>query len=344
MEASYGRSIDGITIMDYLGLSAVEQRVYDNKVQDELVAALMIKGCKYNSLREWLKNQQLAPGTECAYPKTSSGAVKLIDNGNWGKETGDGKRRGHNNPRKQEASEEDIIGSHVHDNNEDDDDETETMKHVMATIGSTGIEHRNAYEPIQNKEEFDDESIGEVVGSITTTIDRLPNIPEQDRYKIIDHTDSIYDDIRDLKDRDHGLSISDRLELECEYFTGGGMTHGPGCDFHPQFNPHEEREHIRRMTFEPSPSSDFLVSLKVLLHRLALLRPEEEYDTTKMEKDLNTAGIACVTDLYNGMTKNGPADDYGDIADYDGIANKYKEHDIPRLNDITVIYLRGMAQ
>ena len=326
--------------MDYLGLSAVEQRVYDNKVQDKLVAALMIKGCKYNSLREWLKNQQLAPGTgtECAYPKTSSGAVKLIDNGNWGKETGDGKRRGHNNPRKQEASEEDIIGSHVHDNNEDDDDETETMKHVMATIGSTGIEHRNAYEPIQNKEEFDDESIGEVVGSITTTIDRLPNIPEQDRYKLVDHTHFIYDDIRDLKDRDHGLSISDRLELECEYFTGGGMSHGPGCDFHPQLYPHEEREHARRMKFEPSPNSDSLISLKVLLHRLALLGEEEKCDATKMENDLNTAGIACVTDLYNAMTKNRIT------ADYEGIANKYKEHGIPRLNDITVIYLRGMAQ
>ena len=180
------------------------------------------------------------------------------------------------------------------------------MKHVMATIGSTGIEHQNAFEPIQNKEEFDDESIGEVVGSITTTIDKLPNIPEQDLYTLVDHTHSIYDDIRDLKDRDHGLSISDRLELECEYLTGGGMTHGPGCDFHPQLYPHEEREHIRRMTFEPSPSSDSLVSLKVLLHRLALLRPEEEYDTTKMEKDLNTAGIAVtgwIMEIYKELSK-----------------------------------------
>ena len=118
LEANYGKfiSMKSITIMDYFRLSALEQRVYDNKVQDELVAALIIKGCKYNSLWEWLKNQQLAPGIECAYPKTSSGAVELIDNGNWGKETTDGKRRGHNNSRKQESSGEDIIGSHVHDN------------------------------------------------------------------------------------------------------------------------------------------------------------------------------------------------------------------------------------
>ena len=99
--------------------------------------ALMIKGCKYNRLQEWLKNQQLAPGTECAYPKTSSGAVKLIDNANWSKETAEGKRRGHNNSRKQESSGVDIIGSHVHDNDKDSEIETETMKHVMATVRYT---------------------------------------------------------------------------------------------------------------------------------------------------------------------------------------------------------------
>ena len=65
----------GITIMDYLALPALEQGIYDSKVQDELVAALMIKRCKYNNLREWFKNQQLAQGTECAYPQTSSRAV-----------------------------------------------------------------------------------------------------------------------------------------------------------------------------------------------------------------------------------------------------------------------------
>ena len=99
------------------------------------------------------------------------------------------------------------------------------MKHMMATVGSTGIEHQNAYESIRNEDEFDDESIGEVVGSITTTTDRLPNIPEQDRYELIDHTNSIYDDIRNLKYRGGGISISKKLEIECKYFTGGAMAH-----------------------------------------------------------------------------------------------------------------------
>ena len=60
-------------------------------------------------------------------------------------------RRGHNNQRRQESSGGDFIGSYVHDNDKDHDDETEseTMKHAMATVKSTGMEHQNAYESIR---------------------------------------------------------------------------------------------------------------------------------------------------------------------------------------------------
>ena len=75
------------------------------------------------------------------------------------------------------------------------------MKYVMATVGSTGIEHRSVYESIRNEEEFDNKNFGEAVGSITIITDRLPSIPEQDRYELIDHTASIYDDIRNLRSR-----------------------------------------------------------------------------------------------------------------------------------------------
>ena len=73
-----------------------------------------------------------------------------------------------------------------------------------------------------------------------TITDRLPNIPEQDQYKLFDHTASIHDDIRNLRSQGGGLSISERLEIECEYFKGGDMTHTLGCDFHPQPYPQEE--------------------------------------------------------------------------------------------------------
>ena len=102
------------------------------------------------------------------------------------------------------------------------------MNHVMATVGSTEIEHQNAYESIRNEEEFVDESIGEVIGLIMNITDRLPNIPEQDRYELIDHTDSIYDDIRNLKDRGGGMLIRERLENECGHSTGGAMAHSLG--------------------------------------------------------------------------------------------------------------------
>ena len=230
--------------------------------------------------------------------------MKLIDNRNWGKEIADGRRRGHSNSRKQESSGEDIIGSHVHGNDKDSRNETETMKHVMATVGLTGIEHQ-----IRNEEEFDDEIIGEVVGSITTVTDRLPNIPEQDQYELNDNTASIYDDIRNLKDRGGGMSISKRLEIGCGYFTGGAMAHSLGCDFHPLPYPQEEREHARRIKHGPSPNSKSLVSLKIILHRLVIL-VGREYNTAQMEDDLNRIGIACVTDLYNMMTKNRGDDEY----------------------------------
>ena len=108
----------------------------------------------------------------------------------------------------------------------------------------------------------------------------------------------MYDDVRNLKDQGGGLSISERLEMECEYYTEGAMSHSLGCDFYPQLYPQEEREHARRAKFGPSPNSESLVSLKVLLNRLVLLL-EGECDATRMENDLNTIGIACVTNLYD---------------------------------------------
>ena len=38
---------------------------------------------------------------------------------------------------------------HMYNNDKDNGNETETIKPVMATIGSTGIEHQNGYESIR---------------------------------------------------------------------------------------------------------------------------------------------------------------------------------------------------
>ena len=57
-----------------------------------------------------------------------------------------------------------------------------------------------------------------------------------------------------------------------------------------------------------------------------------------MEEDLNRIGIACVSDLYNTMTKK-----RGDV-EYDIITKKYEERGIPQLSNKTIIYLRRMAE
>ena len=116
------------------------------------------------------------------------------------------------------------------------------------------------------------------------------------------------------------------------------MAHTFACDFHPGPYPQEEREHTRRTKYEPSLDSDTLTSLKVILQRLMILGVDDGYSAVEMEKHLNKIGIACVTDLYNMMTK-----DYN-LIDYETITRKFEEHGIARLKDKTIMYLPGMAE
>lgn len=295
----------------------------------------------------YIVNQQLASGNDSAYLKTANNAARRIDNGTWGKEQGapngnNGKSNGGNEGsgkrQNQRSSNDEVMGSHVHYELESDEEESindVNYEHIMATIGSTGTEHRNAFEPIETEEEFDDESIGEIVGAITTVHNKLINIPEEDHYQLVDHESKTYDDIRNLAERQDSMSISERHEMECEYLTGGGMEHGFGCDFHPQLYPKEEREHARRLVFPPSPNNDSVTSLQVLLHRLNMLI-DDGYGAEAMEDDLKTIGVTSVSALYNIMSQ-------GNAIDYETMTKKFNDHGLPRLKDWTIIYMRGMA-
>uniref|UniRef100_A0A7S4AWG0 Uncharacterized protein n=1 Tax=Pseudo-nitzschia australis TaxID=44445 RepID=A0A7S4AWG0_9STRA len=313
----------------------------------------MIQGCKYPALRQWIVNQQLATGNDSAYPETANDAARLIDNGTWGKEQGapsgnngnsNGGNHGSGKRQNQRSSTEEVVGSHVRYDDSNDEDEDDigdeenfdaNFNHIMATIGSTGAEQRNAFEPIETEEDFDDESMGEIVGAITAVPTRLVNIPEEDHYELVDHENKTYDDIRNLVDRQPGMSISERHEMECEYLTGGGMEHGFGCDFHPQLYPKEEREHARRIAFPPSPNNESVLSLQVLLHRMNVL-VNDGYDAEAMQDDLKVIGVTSVSELYNIMTKGGNVD-------YDTMTKKFNKNGLPRLKDKTIIYMRGMA-
>ena len=118
---------DSRTPDDYFTLSKSDRQRYDNQASHRIIATLMIQGCKYPSLRQWLVNQQLASGDDSAYPKTSNDAVRLIDNGTWGEEQGapsngnNGKHQGSNNGgggnsgrQNQKSNNDKVAGSHVH--------------------------------------------------------------------------------------------------------------------------------------------------------------------------------------------------------------------------------------
>jgi len=348
---------DGRVPEDYFNCSKSDRKKYDKQALDRIIATLMIQGCKYPALRQYLVNQQLATGNDSAYPKTANDAARLIDDGTWGKEHGapsgngnhgnsNGGNHGSGKRQVQRSSTEEVVGSHVRYEDSDAEDEDgvnddknfdddANFNHIMATIGSTGAEHRNAFEPIETEEDFDEESIGEIVGAITTVPNRLVNAPEEDHYELVDHESKTYDDIRNLADRQPGMSISERHEMECEYLTGGGMTHGFGCDFHPQLYPKEEREHARRIAFPPSPNNESVVSLQVLLHRLNMLI-NDGYGADAMQDDLKAIGVENVSGLFNIMTKDGNVD-------YETMTKKFEQHGLPRLKDKTIIYMRGMA-
>jgi hypothetical protein len=61
-------SADDKTLIQYLGMTAIEKRTYDKQVQDLLVAVLMIEGCKSKPLKDHLKNNHL----------TNSGVVHTL--------------------------------------------------------------------------------------------------------------------------------------------------------------------------------------------------------------------------------------------------------------------------
>uniref|UniRef100_A0A7S4ER48 Uncharacterized protein n=1 Tax=Pseudo-nitzschia australis TaxID=44445 RepID=A0A7S4ER48_9STRA len=337
---------DSRTPDDYFTLGKSDRQRYDNQALDRIIATLMIQGCKYPSLRHWLVNHQLASGDDSAYPKTANNSARLIDNGTWGEEQGapngnNGKGNGGNNGngkrQNQRSNNQEAVGLHVHydSKQEEEPDDDDHYKHIMATINRTGVKHRNSFEPIETEDEFDDESMCEIVGAITAVQDRLVNIPEEDHYHLVDNESKTYDDIRNLADRKHGMSISERHEMECEYLTGGGMEHGFGCDFHPQLYPKEEQEHARRSAFPSSPNNESVVSLQVLLHRLNMLI-NDGYCAEAMQYDLKAIGVTSVSELYNIMTKGGNVD-------YDTMTKKFNRHGLPRLKDKTIIYMQGMA-
>ena len=160
---------DSKSLVDYLGMDMKDKKYYDKKVQDLIVSVLMIEGCKSKPLRDHLKNQYLTGNVDC-YPKLSSKAFEMIDNFVSDEVTAPNANKGRNKGGKnqQHKKQDDAVaGAHVHqeEGSADDSNEepaTDTRALVLAAVVDNGIIHRNAFEPISSRDEFEDEDMGEV--------------------------------------------------------------------------------------------------------------------------------------------------------------------------------------
>ena len=116
-----------------------------------MVAILIIKGCKYKSLRTWLAQQQLSPNTVCAYPVTVNTALEMIKKGQWIEDhrmTGTGTSS--NRRKKKDKDKTDrAVGRIIH-NEEDTQEEAVIMKHVLVMVdsNSNAVECHNSFDPI----------------------------------------------------------------------------------------------------------------------------------------------------------------------------------------------------
>ena len=160
---------DSKSLIDYLTMDLKDKKYYDKKVQDLIVSVLMIEGCKSKPLRDHLKNQFLTGNVDC-YPQLSSKAFEMIDNfasdetnapnPNKNRNRGGGKNQQH---QKQDDA---VAGAHVHQDEEAANDVEEpasdTRALVLAAVADNGIIHRNAFEPISSRDEFEEEDMGEV--------------------------------------------------------------------------------------------------------------------------------------------------------------------------------------
>jgi hypothetical protein len=151
---------DSKSLVDYRGMDKKGKKVYDKKVRDLLVLVLMIEGCKSKPLRDHLKNKYLTGNVDC-YPKLSSKAFEMINNFVSDEvipSPAKNRNRG-NKDRQFKKQDEAVAGAHVH---QDKETAIDTKALVLAAVVDNGTIHRNAFEPISSRDEFEDEDMGEV--------------------------------------------------------------------------------------------------------------------------------------------------------------------------------------
>ena len=80
MESILAAAQPAITLQAYVGMNEAAQRPYDILYKALIVTIIMTKGCNFDSLRKWLAQNQMIPGTQ-AYIIVSNKLVDMINNG-----------------------------------------------------------------------------------------------------------------------------------------------------------------------------------------------------------------------------------------------------------------------
>ena len=186
---------DGKKYADYVNMPANERKTVDAKVDDMLMARLMIEGSSQeNGISLHLKNQY-STGSKSCYPETLSDAVGMIDNYDTGAAT---KRRPHNSKSDNDRGTDDnIAGAHVSDNpngdnsygNVDDDsnygdDDMSDDDTVDDTVDGTTDDKQNVVEA-----PTDDPNIAPTSNSmaaILAAVENDPMLDDPNQYESLD--------------------------------------------------------------------------------------------------------------------------------------------------------------
>ena len=183
---------------DYVSMPANEQLNVDAKVDNMLMARLMIEGSsEENGISLHLKNQYSEGSKDC-YPETLSDAVGMIDNYDGGVAT---KTRHHNHRSDNNREPEDnIAGAHVSDTPNDDnsyeDDDGDSYAENRSdddTIDETMDDEQNAVEYPTDAPNNVPSNNGMAAILAAVENDPLPNDPNQ--YAPLDDDDDDDDDM-----------------------------------------------------------------------------------------------------------------------------------------------------
>ena len=79
----YHLNAQGMTLIQYLGLTADQQRVINQEVKDELTGVIMSKGVASKELIDYMAQQYIIPGNANPYPLGGNKMCQMIDSGKW---------------------------------------------------------------------------------------------------------------------------------------------------------------------------------------------------------------------------------------------------------------------